>query len=161
MSGEDIAGLVLLALAYVLWRKLSAPPTAEAATQQQVAEAAGKPAYLVPAYGSVRPQAGSLGLGETTYVVRPGDTLSAIAARFGQSLAAVERANPAIADPNLIYPGETVVVPGRLPPSVPDLRAVGPMCPLPVRGGGPMCPLPSGDQALLNRFVTFGRGGGD
>ncbi|AEJ41348.1 LysM repeat-containing protein [Sulfobacillus acidophilus TPY] len=46
------------------------------------------------------------------YTVQKGDTLSAIAARYGISLAALEAANPQIKDPNLIYPGETITIPG-------------------------------------------------
>jgi len=43
--------------------------------------------------------------------VRPGDTLSALAVRFHVSVGALARAN-GIADPNLIYAGSVLVVPG-------------------------------------------------
>jgi LysM domain len=43
--------------------------------------------------------------------VATGDTLSGIAASNGASLSAVESANPSITNPNLIYAGETVLVP--------------------------------------------------
>jgi hypothetical protein len=46
------------------------------------------------------------------YLVHPGDSLSGIAASHGVSLAAVEAANPKLADPNLIYAGQTVEIPG-------------------------------------------------
>jgi LysM repeat protein len=46
------------------------------------------------------------------YLVQPGDTLSGISASHGTSLAAVEAANPQIANPNLIYAGQTVRIPG-------------------------------------------------
>jgi LysM repeat protein len=46
------------------------------------------------------------------YLVHPGDTLSGIAASHGASLAAVEAANPKIANPDLIYAGQTIEVPG-------------------------------------------------
>ncbi len=46
------------------------------------------------------------------YTVRPGDTLSAIGARFGVSYQAIARAN-GIANPNLIYAGQQLVIPGR------------------------------------------------
>lgn len=45
------------------------------------------------------------------YTVRPGDTLSNIAARNGVSLNTLLAANPQIANPNLIYPGETINLP--------------------------------------------------
>lgn len=45
------------------------------------------------------------------YIVKPGDTLSGIAARHGVSLAALERANPQIKIPDLIYPGQHVTLP--------------------------------------------------
>ncbi len=46
------------------------------------------------------------------YLVQPGDTLSGIAASHGVSLAAVEAANPRISDPNLIYAGQRIEIPG-------------------------------------------------
>jgi hypothetical protein len=44
--------------------------------------------------------------------VQSGDTLSGIAAANGDSLAAVENVNPQIGNPNLIYVGQTVYIPG-------------------------------------------------
>jgi hypothetical protein len=41
-----------------------------------------------------------------------GDTLSGIASAHGDSLGAVEAANPQIGNPNLIYVGNTVYIPG-------------------------------------------------
>ncbi len=48
----------------------------------------------------------------TIYVVRRGDSLSAIAARFGVSTSALARAN-GISNPNLIYAGQRLTIPGR------------------------------------------------
>lgn len=48
----------------------------------------------------------------TTYTVRPGDTLWAIARRFGTTVEALVQAND-IPDPNLIYPGQVLTIPGR------------------------------------------------
>ena len=46
--------------------------------------------------------------------VQHGDTLSAIASRNGVSLSSLIAANPQIANPNLIYPGDTITVPGGM-----------------------------------------------
>lgn len=46
-----------------------------------------------------------------TYVVRKGDTLWGIAGRYDVALADLIAVNPQIKNPNLIYPGETVVIP--------------------------------------------------
>ena len=50
--------------------------------------------------------------GSRNYTVQPGDTLSAIAARQGVSLKALEAANPQIRDFNHIYPGQVIHLPG-------------------------------------------------
>jgi spore coat assembly protein SafA len=47
-----------------------------------------------------------------SYTVRPGDTLSQIAASNGMSLDSLLAANPQISNPNLIYPGQTVQLSG-------------------------------------------------
>ena len=53
-----------------------------------------------------------------TYTVQPGDTLSGIAAQYGTSWQTIQQLN-GIADPNLIYPGQVLKVPGGAPaPSV-------------------------------------------
>jgi LysM repeat protein len=48
---------------------------------------------------------------DSAYVVRPGDTLGAIAARFGVSAGAIARAN-GIANPDRIYVGQNLAIPG-------------------------------------------------
>ena len=47
-----------------------------------------------------------------SYKVRSGDTMSAIAARNHVSLASLERANPQVKNPNMIYIGESLNIPG-------------------------------------------------
>src|SRR5438094_371597 len=48
-----------------------------------------------------------------SYRVQSGDTLAGIASRFNVSLSSLERANPAVHDPNRIYVGELLAIPGR------------------------------------------------
>jgi LysM repeat protein len=48
--------------------------------------------------------------GQQEYTVQAGDTLGAIAAQFGVTIDAIVQAN-SIADPNLIVPGETLIIP--------------------------------------------------
>jgi spore coat assembly protein SafA len=47
----------------------------------------------------------------TVYIVQPGDTLFKIAQRFGTTVDAILRANPEITDPNLIFPGQKILIP--------------------------------------------------
>lgn len=61
-----------------------------------------------------------------TYTVRPGDTLSGIAEGFVVSLQALEAANPQIANPDLIFPGQVINIPGQIPPSGTTTVSPGP-----------------------------------
>ncbi|MGI6286209.1 hypothetical protein MHOCP_13160 [Moorella humiferrea] len=47
------------------------------------------------------------------YTVQPGDSMYSIAQKFNVSLDALIAANPQVKDPNLIYPGEVLCIPGR------------------------------------------------
>ena len=47
-----------------------------------------------------------------SYTVRSGDTMSTIASRHGVSLSALEHANPQVKNPNMIYVGEKLTLPG-------------------------------------------------
>jgi len=49
-----------------------------------------------------------------TYEVQPGDTLSGIADQFGVDAEALAAAND-IDDPDLIYPGQVLVIPAETP----------------------------------------------
>ncbi|MBS2028524.1 MAG: LysM peptidoglycan-binding domain-containing protein [Deltaproteobacteria bacterium] len=57
--------------------------------------------------------------GSGTYTVRGGDTMSGIASRYGVSLGALEAANPQVANPNYIYVGEQLNLPGGASSSAP------------------------------------------
>ena len=50
------------------------------------------------------------------YTVQPGDTMFLIAQRFGVSVDALSAANPHIPDPNVLFPGDVLCVPGAAPP---------------------------------------------
>ena len=49
------------------------------------------------------------------YVVHQGDTLGGVAQSFGVSLSALEAANPHITNPNLIFPGQVILIPVNPP----------------------------------------------
>lgn len=58
--------------------------------------------------------------GSYSYTVQAGDSMSSIAQRFGMSLPELERANPQVRNPNVIYVGETLQIPnGNQPPQLP------------------------------------------
>jgi LysM repeat protein len=60
-----------------------------------------------------------------SYVVQPGDYLSAIANTYGTTVAAILALNPQITNPNLIYPGEVLQIqPGQIPAPVIPLTGV-------------------------------------
>jgi LysM repeat protein len=48
-----------------------------------------------------------------SYRIQRGDTMSSIAARFGVSLGALEAANRQVHNPNLIYAGQSLNIPGK------------------------------------------------
>lgn len=74
--------------------------------------------------------------GESTYVVRAGDTLYAIARRFGTNVPTLVGMNN-ISNPNLIYVGQVLNVPGGgSPPPNPGPSATPPPPPPPPPSGG-------------------------
>ncbi|MCK7469321.1 MAG: LysM peptidoglycan-binding domain-containing protein [Desulfosudis oleivorans] len=73
--------------------------------------------------------------GKTGYVVRKGDSLSAIlherlgvpAAEMARWIGLTKKLNPGLADPNRIYPGQALILPDRGQPTpAPVERAAGP-----------------------------------
>jgi plastocyanin len=70
------------------------------------------------------------------YVIRRGDTLAGIARRFGVSITALRQANPFIVDPDVIFAGQTLVIPSG--------RAVAPYEGGAATGGAPMVAAPGG-----------------
>jgi LysM repeat protein len=78
-----------------------APPPAPAATFVVVTATAGPPPVPTPGKQQI-------------YVVREGDTLSGIAARFGVTEDAILKVNP-LTDPNQVYVGQELVIPPPQP----------------------------------------------
>ncbi len=79
-----------------------------------------------------------------TYIVQPGDTLSAIALRFGVSLEALMAANPTVS-PNLLPIGATLIIPtdpnhpaGLIPPTPVPFSVLQASC-YPIPEGGLWC----------------------
>ena len=64
------------------------------------------PAQPSPGAGTPPPS------GPSTHTVQPGDTLSEIAERHGVALAELIAANPQISNPDLIFPGQEIHLPG-------------------------------------------------
>lgn len=101
--------------------------------------------------GGPRPTPGS----QSTYTVKPGDTLSAIAARFGTTISAIAQANN-IVNINLIFVGQVLVIPaGGVVPPVPTTVPPGPTAapPGPVSGfglGGQILGLSGNTQAAMH-----------
>jgi spore coat assembly protein SafA len=75
------------------------------------------------------------------YTIKPGDTLFLIAKRFNVSLASLRDCNPQIADPNVIYPGQVIVVPAPGNTTADRLGPV-PFDPCQNYRGGPPPPAP-------------------
>ncbi len=89
------------------------------------------------------------------YTVVPGDTMFFIAQRFGVSLQALINANPHITNPNEIFPGDVLCVPGPQPPCrVPVSCPPGFMCRYTVQPGDTMFSIAQrfgvSLQALIN-----------
>ncbi|MGD2048506.1 MAG: LysM peptidoglycan-binding domain-containing protein [Chloroflexota bacterium] len=73
---------------------------------------------------------------QTSYVIQPGDTLASISRRFGVSVSAIATANN-IVNPNLIYSGQTLVIPTGEPSAGTGGPATLPPTPAPPSGSSP------------------------
>ncbi|QUL99520.1 MAG: LysM peptidoglycan-binding domain-containing protein [Candidatus Fermentithermobacillus carboniphilus] len=92
------------------------------------------------------------------YIVQPGDTMFLIARRFGVPLEALIRANPQIRNPDVIVPGEVIVIPRG--PAVPPEMPPGPPEPVPgrryiVREGDTMFSISQRFGVSLSELVAF------
>jgi LysM repeat protein len=77
-------------------------------------------AFLVVTTGVAPAVAAPLAAGACgpVYTVRPGDTLAGIAFRCGTSVSAILAANPSVVNPNRIFAGLRITIPGGEPPPV-------------------------------------------
>lgn len=97
-------------------------------------------------------------VGAGDYTVKSGDSLAEIAQAHGVSLHALEQANPQIANPDVIYPGETVHIPQPEPPD-PTATTTGSA---PTTGtvplGTPSAPAPNANRTreAMDYFVSHG-----
>jgi nucleoid-associated protein YgaU len=76
------------------------------------------PAQMVDPYGALQPAPKTTSSSSSSpstktkdYTIKAGDTLSALARKFGTTVSELMRLNPQIKDPNLIYAGKTLKVP--------------------------------------------------
>ncbi len=102
--------------------------------------------------------------GGTIYVIRQGDTFSALASRFGVSLAAILAANPGV-DPNRLVVGQRICIPGT---GLPVQRISTPCCatltlapnaPPESSGENPIGALLVRQIAMSTRSLTFSAAG--
>ena len=83
-----------------------------------------------------------------TTTVRPGDTLTAIAKRYGTTVAAIAAAN-GIANPNQIYAGATIQIPSPTPAAAPASP------PRPSNPTNPTAPAPTNNTVVVRRGDTL------
>ncbi|QOT19380.1 LysM peptidoglycan-binding domain-containing protein [Paenarthrobacter sp. YJN-5] len=102
------------------------------ATSAAAPAAPAAPTTIAPAVTSITPAAG------TTYVVKPGDTLSKIAAAYGVSLSSVLTGNGMTLN-TIIYPGQRITVGAAAPaaPAAPVNTPAPAAAPAPATSGSP------------------------
>lgn len=123
-----LVGILLVALAALGYGRFLAPAAAPGpsptptATATSMASASPSPSVTPspsrpaptatprPTATPAAPTASPRPSGTTTYTVKPGDTLSGIAARFGTTVAVLEQLNN-ITNPSVIHPGDVLIVP--------------------------------------------------
>ncbi|MCP4358798.1 MAG: LysM peptidoglycan-binding domain-containing protein [Chloroflexi bacterium] len=94
--------------------------------------------------------------GSITYVVQPGDTLYAIARRYGTTVNAIAAANN-IANPNLIYVGQVLIIPtGSNPPPQPTATPPPGSTTTPPTAVPPTVPPPSAGFELGGQSLNMG-----
>jgi peptidoglycan/xylan/chitin deacetylase (PgdA/CDA1 family) len=143
------AALILVLLAAC--GRTPAPPPATATTAPTGSPAA-PPATAAPPTPVPSPTAtaSAAASGEQTYTVQPGDTLFAIARRFGTTAEAIAARN-GIADPNRIAAGTVLVIPAPGQDAAPGPPATA--------AAGPSTAFTNGDRGSRAVALTFDMGG--
>jgi len=99
---------------FMIARQFNIPLTTLIAANPQIADPNMIfPGQLICVPGAMPPPVGCQGF---AYTVQSGDTMFNIARRFGVTLDALKAANPQIANPDLIFPGQVLCVPVPMPP---------------------------------------------
>lgn len=138
-----ISVIVTLTLGPRVARAPAPPPTATTA------------AASVPATATPTPAPG----GETVYVAKPGDSLSAIAFQYGISVQELMAAND-LTDPDVLFVGQRLVIP--VPGSVPLPSATSPTATTAPTGGPTVAPTntrPTGPDLRIESVQMAPEGG--
>src|SRR5262245_10328698 len=91
----------------------------------------------------------------STYLIKPGDTLWALSRRFNTTVAALAQANH-IANPNLIYAGRTLQIPGSSDTFEPAPQPATPPGPGSVGGIENRPGVAGNAQQVINFFMAKG-----
>jgi LysM repeat protein len=121
-----------------------------------------KPADIAPPQEELLEEAPPVPLGRAEpvgeemvfrYEVQRGDTLSSVARRYGITVKDLVEANEEVTDPNVIFPGQKLIIPGYMSPR-PKAEPTPPAAPPPPADGHFVYTIVSGDTlgAIAKRY---------
>jgi LysM repeat protein len=105
-SGPEVSQSIVTDANGSFETQLTIPASASAGQSWSIFASQGSGNELVPPPNVVIPITG-----QHIYIVLGGDTLSGIAHVYGTNVSALLQANPGITNPDLIYPGELIILP--------------------------------------------------
>ena len=176
--GDTVSGIAerfglstasVLAINGLGWKTLIFPGQVLSLSRPAVAPVASAPRAAAPA--ATVPASASAHGASTSYVIRSGDTVTAIAKRFGVSLGAILAANNLVAS-SIIYAGRTLVIPGAGTTSPASLQPAGvqpaavqptgaqPAGVQPAQVGAATVPLTASMRANAQVIISVGRSRG-